>query len=134
MARGLGPSLGQQPLGGVDRAVEVVGGHRRGRLACGLERGAGVAHPQGERVLEGLGVVDGPLGLALGRRIGVAVGGQGRMRMVGGPADRAVVADGQRTRELGRHAGDPAFADVEQVLADVEQAADRRASGRRWQG
>ena len=68
-------------------------------------------------MLDGLGVVDGPLGLALGGRVGVPRGGPGRMGMVGRPADRAVVTDGQRTRELGRHPGDPAFADVEQMFA-----------------
>ena len=77
-------------------------------------------------MLEGLGVVDGPLGLTLGGRVGVAGGRQRRVRMLDGTADRAVVADSQRARELGRHPRDPAFAHVEQVFAHVEQAADRR--------
>ena len=77
-------------------------------------------------MLERLGVVDVLLGLALGRRVGMARGGRGRVWMLDRPADRTVVADRQRTGELGRHPGDPAFAYVEQVLAEVEQATHRR--------
>ena len=117
---GLGPGSARRPA---DHVVDVVGGHVLGDLQGGRRARWRLPHPQVAGVLDRLGVVDRPLGLALGRRVGMGSHRAGRMRMVGRTADRAVVADGQRAGELGGHPGDPAFADVEQPLAQVEQRA-----------
>ena len=74
-------------------------------------------------MLDGLGVVDGRLGLALGGRVGMARAGPGRVRVVGRAAHGTVVTDGERPGELGGHPGDPALADVEQLLTQMGACA-----------
>ena len=89
------------PTAGGQRALELVHAHRQGGL-------------------EGLGVVDGSLSSPLGVGIGLGVSRPGRVRVVDRPAHRAVVADREGAGELARHPGDPALAEVEKPLAEVE--------------
>ena len=119
--------LCHRQLRGRHHPVEVVGRDRRGHQPRGVERRGRLAHPQVEGVLDGLGVVDGLLGLPLGGCVGMARTGPGRVGVVGRAAHGTVVTDGEGSGQLGGHPGDPAFADVEQTLAQVEQPADGRA-------